>query len=167
MLNEVYLMSSLPSLSFGQTPPIAFEEFNHMAKSELSARSFKVLEQVSMRGMDGKSSKTKLKSMNKMQSGLLKDISEIRNSRTEKRQVSLALLPDTVLEVNPLDREMQIMQWQWENLDALVSGKSFTLTDVIIYKLKLQLLFRMHSFSIERGECVLDSVVNPDKKKKD
>jgi len=167
MLNEVYLMSSLPSLSFGQTPPIAFEEFNNMAKSELPARSFKVLEQVSMRGMDGKGSKVNLKSLTKMQSGLLKDISEIRNSRTVKRQVRLALLPDTVLEVNPLDREMQIMQWQWENLDALVSGKSFTLTDVIIYKLKLQLLYRMHSFSKERGEGVLDSVVNPDKKKED
>ena len=117
--------------------------------------------------MDDKGRKAKLKSLSKMHSGLLKDISEIRNSRTEKRQVSLALLPETVLEVNPLDREMHIMQWQWENLDALASGKSFTLTEVIIYKLKLQLLFRMHSFSKERGEQVLDSVVNPDKKKED
>jgi len=167
MLNEVYLMSSLPSLSFNQTPPMALEEFRNMAKSELPARSFKVLDQVSMRDMVGKGRKTKLKSLSKMHSGLLKDISEIRNSRTEKRQASLAHLPATVLELNPLDREIQIIQWQWENLDALVSGKSFTLTDVIIYKLKLQLLFRMHSFSIERGECVLDSVVNPDKKKKD
>ena len=48
MLNEVYLMSSLPSLSFGQTPPISMEEFGDMAKSELSARSFKVLEKVNM-----------------------------------------------------------------------------------------------------------------------
>ena len=167
MLNEVYLMSSLPSLSFGQTPPIAFEEFNNMAKSELSASSFKVLEQVSMQGMEGKGNKAKLKSLRKMQSGLLKDISEIRNSRVKKRKANLALLPDTVLEVNPLEREMQIMQWQWENLDDLVAGKNFTLTDVIIYKLKLQLLYRMHSFSRERGERVLDSVVNPDKKRED
>ena len=70
MLNEVYLMSSLPSLSFGQTPPIALEEFRNMAKSELSARSFKVLEQVSMRDMDGKGRKTKLKSVSKMHSEL-------------------------------------------------------------------------------------------------
>ena len=98
---------------------------------------------------------------------MLKDISEIRNSRTEKRQASLAHLPATVLELNPLDREMQIIQWQWEKLDAIVAGKSFTLTEVIVYKLKLQLLFRMHSFSKERGEQVLDSVVNPDKKKED
>lgn len=154
-------------MSFGQTPPITLEEFRNMAKSELSTRCFEVLEQVSMREMDGKDSKAKLKSLSKMQSGLLKDISEIRNSRTEKRLASLALLKDNVLDVNPLDREMQIMQWQWENLDAIVSGKSFTLTEVIIYKLKLQLLFRIHSFSRERGKEVLDSVVNPDKKKEE
>ena len=50
MLNEVYLMSSLPSLSFGQTPPIALEEFRNMAKSELSAGSFKALEQYEYAG---------------------------------------------------------------------------------------------------------------------
>ena len=144
-----------------------FEEFRDMAESELSARSFKVLEKVNMQGMDGKGRKTKLKSVNKMHLDLLKDISEIRDSRTEKRPAKLALLPDSVLEANPLDREMEIMQWQWENLDAIVASKSFTLTEVIVYKLKLQLLFRIHSFSTERGVSVLDSVVNPTKKKEE
>jgi hypothetical protein len=102
-----------------------------------------------------------------MHLALLKDISEIRDSRTENRPAKLALLPGSVLEANPLDREVQIMQWQWENLDAVIAGKSFTLAEVIVYKLKLQLLFRMHSFSKERGIHVLDSVVNPQKKKED
>jgi len=167
MLNEVYLMSSLPALSYGQTPPISLEEFRDMAKSELSARSFKVLEQVSMQGVDSKARKAKPKSVDKMLSGLLEDISEIRNSRIEKRQARPALLPGSVLEANPLDREMQIMQWQWENLDDIVTGKTFTLAEVIVYKLKLQLLFRMNSFSTKRGEGVLDSVVNPAVKKED
>ena len=83
----------------------------------------------------------------------------------EKRPARLNLLPGTVLEANPLDREMEIIHWQWDYLDALVASKSFTLSEVIVYKLKLQLLFRMHSFSKERGVKVLDSVVNPQKKK--
>jgi Protein of unknown function (DUF2764) len=167
MLNEVYLMSSLPALSFGQAPPISDEEFRDMAKNELSAKSFETLERMSMRGMDSKGRKAKLKSVNKMHLGLLKDVSEIRNSRTENRQAIPGILPGSVLEANPLDREMQIMQWQWEKLDAIVASKTFTLSEVIVYKLKLQLLFRMHSFSMERGERVLNSVVNPTAKKED
>lgn len=164
MLNEVYLMNSLPSLSFGQAPPISLEEFSDMARSELSARGFKALERVSMRDEDSKSRKIKLKGLHKMHTGLLKDMAEIRNSRMEKRPARLNLLPDTVLEANPLDREIGIINWQWDYLDALVANKSFTLSEVIVYKLKLQLLFRMHSFNKERGIKVLDSVVNPQKK---
>lgn len=167
MLNEVYLMSSLPSLSYGQAPPISLEEFSDMARSELSARSFRALERVSMQEPENKSRKIKLKGLNRMHKGLLKDMAEIRNSRLEKRPARLDLLPDTVLEVNPLDREMEIINWQWEYLDALIASKSFTLSEVIVYKLKLHLLFRMFSFEKKRGEAVLDSVVNPSKKKKD
>ena len=165
MLNEVYLMSSLPSLSFGQAPPVSLEEFSDMARSELSARGFKALSRVSMRDEYSKVRKIKLKGLHKMHAGLLKDMTEIRNSRIEKRPVRLDLLPDTVLEANPLDREMEIIHWQWDYLDALVASKSFTLSEVIVYKLKLQLLFRMNSFNKERGIQVLDSVVNPQKKK--
>jgi hypothetical protein len=165
MLNEVYLMSSLPSLSFGQAPPISLEEFSDMARSELSARSFKSLDRVSMRDEEGMGRKIKLKGLHRMHKGLLKDMAEIRNSRMEKRPARLNLLPGTVLEANPLDREMEIIHWQWDYLDALVASKSFTLSEVIVYKLKLQLLFRMHSFNKERGVQVLDSVVNPQKKK--
>jgi len=167
MLNEVYLISSLPALSYGKTPPISLEEFRGMAKNELSSRSFKVLDQVSIRAVDSKVRKSKVKSVFNMQLALLEDISEIRKSRTENRKAIPGHLPGSLLEVNPLDREMQIMQWQWEKLDAIATGKSFTLAEVIVYKLKLQLLFRMNSFSIKRGEAVLDSVVNPDLKKED
>ena len=85
MLNEVYLMSSLPSLSFGQKPPISLEEFGDMARSELSARSFRVLEQVSMQGEDSDSPGARLKAVNKMMEGMLMDMAEIRDSRMEKR----------------------------------------------------------------------------------
>lgn len=165
MLNKVYLMCSLPALSFGQPPPITLKKFREMAKYELSSRSFNILEQMSMQGSDSNDRKAKMKKVDNMLEGLLKDISEIRNSRNEKRQARPALLPGSLLEANPLDREIQIMQWQWEYLDSLVFGKNFSLAEVVVYKLKLQLLFRMQSFNEERGERVMDSVVNPAEKK--
>ena len=60
-------------------------------------------------------------------------------------------------------REEQIMQWQWEELDTIEAGKTFTFTEVVVYKLKLQIIIRLHSFDKEKGAQVLSSVVNPSK----
>jgi hypothetical protein len=43
-------------------------------------------------------------------------------------------------------------------------GKAFTLSDVIVYKMKLELLFRAMSFDAEKGAAVMSSVFNPSKK---
>jgi hypothetical protein len=56
------------------------------------------------------------------------------------------------------------MQWQWEELDSIVSGKAFTLTEIMVYKLKLQILWRLDSFNSDKGAQVLASVVDPSKK---
>lgn len=167
MLNEVYLMTSLPSLSFGQSPPITLEEFMSTAKSQLSAKSYKILEQVSIQYMESNGKKGKLKRVTALRDDLQQDLSEIRKARTQNRRPRLEQLPGSVLEANPLNREKQIMQWQWEKLDAIESGKSFTLDEVIVYKLKLQLLWRLHSFNAEQGAQVLASVVNPAERKGD
>jgi len=167
MLSEVYLMCSLPSLSFGQSPPITFEEFNDMARSQLSAKQYRMLEQMSMQEMGEEGRKPRLKSVKDMLEGLKKDLMEIREARAVRRQPKPEQLPESVLEKNPLDRELQILLWQWEKLDAMVVGKNFTLADVIVYKMKLQLLFRIQSFKPERGEAVMASVFKPSKKKEE
>ena len=102
-----------------------------------------------------------------MQEDLQKEITRIREARIRNEKAGTGLLPASVLEANPLDRELQIMQWQWEKLEDIQAGKAFTLDEVIVYKLKLELLFRLQSFNVERGTAVLDSVVNPRKKKED
>jgi hypothetical protein len=96
-----------------------------------------------------------------MMEDLQKDLTEIRKARTENKQTLPANLPASLLEANPLDREIQIMQWLWEKLDAIAAGKTFTLSEVIVYKLQLQLLKRLQSFTAERGINVLESVINP------
>lgn len=165
MLSEVYLMCSLPTLSFGQSPPITIEEFRDMAKNQLNARQFKMLEKVSMQDLNAKSGKNRPKSLKQMLDGLQKDLIKIRNARSARQQVKPDHLPASVLEENPLDRELQIMQWQWEKLDAMTVGKAFTLSDVIVYKMKLELLFRTQSFDAEKGAAVMSAVFNPSKKK--
>ncbi|WP_430812567.1 MULTISPECIES: DUF2764 family protein [unclassified Carboxylicivirga] len=167
MSNLVYLMSSLPSLSFGQVPPITMDEFTHDAKNQLSARHFKKLEAVDAYQMPDAGGKHALQRFSRLINKMQEDISEIRTARVHKRTPGLAHLPRTVITANPLEREKLIMRWQWEELDTIQAGEMFTLTDVMVYKLRLQILNRMNSFDAEKGSQVLASVVNPPKKKEE
>ncbi|MCT4648333.1 MAG: DUF2764 domain-containing protein [Carboxylicivirga sp.] len=167
MSNLVYLMSSLPSLKFGEAPPITMEEFTNDAKDQLSAKHFKQLEPLDIFQSADSEGKVGLKSIGTMLGELQEDITEIRTAKAQRRTPNLARLPLAVVNANPLEREKLIMRWQWEELDTIQAGKMFSLTDVMVYKLRLQILNRLNSFDKERGSQVLASVVNPPKKKEE
>ena len=159
MSNMVYLLCSLPSLTFGQAPPISFEEFYSDSQKQLSSGHFKMLEEISLRRIHP-AAKGKLKSISELNAGLQNDLGEIRKAKVEKRHANLAHLPKAVNGLNPLEREKQIMQWQWEELNDLEAGSTFSIINVLVYKLKLQILIRMNSFAQEEGVKVLASVIN-------
>ncbi len=162
MSNMVYLMTSLPSLSLGEAPPITIDEFNDDAKSELSSRHFKALQSVDIQKLEAK---VGVKSISSLLETIKEDLSEVRTAKAQSRQAKPERLPLNALRGNPLEREMQIMQWQWEELQDIEAGKTFTLTEVLVYKLKLQLVERLYSFNKVKGAEVLASVVNPGKNK--
>jgi hypothetical protein len=155
----VYLLCSLPSLTFGQAPPLSFEEFYSDSKKQLSSKHFKMLEEADTQKIDP-GAKGKLQRIFGLNTRLQNDLEEIRDAKTEKRHPNLAHLPKSVTGSNPLEREKQIMQWQWEQLEAIESGSTFAFINVLVYKLKLQILIRMDSFNREQGAKVLASVVN-------
>ena len=163
MSNVVYLMTSLPSLTFGQAPPISMEEFQYDAENQLSARHFKTLESVDMQLMNA--SGKGMKKIAALLSGVQNDLSEARSAKLQNRQPGLGIMPKAVLAGNPLQREQNILRWQWEELDSIEAGKTFTMTEVLVYKLKLQILQRMHLFDDTKGAEVLASVINPSKKR--
>ncbi|MBR8537415.1 DUF2764 family protein [Carboxylicivirga sediminis] len=167
MSNLVYLMCSLPSLKFGQAPPITMDEFTEDARNQLSAKHFKKLEPVDIYQATDSEGKVSLKSIAVMLDDMKEDMAELREAKAQKRTPNLMRLPVTVVHANPLEREKQIMRWQWEELDSIQAGESFTLTEVMVYKLRLQILNRLNSFDKERGSQVLASVVNPPKKKEE
>lgn len=164
MSNMVYLLCSLPSLNFVQVPPISFDDFYYDSKKQLSKKHFRMLETVDLKEMDS-DEKGKLKHFTGLYSDLIGDLTEMRNAKAEKRPTRLAHLPQSVTELNPLDREKQIMRWQWDRLDDLEAGNTFTLVNLFVYKLKLQILHRLHSMEPDRGRQVFESVINDAKKK--
>nr|WP_319509175.1 DUF2764 family protein [uncultured Draconibacterium sp.] len=160
----VYLMTSLPSLSLGEAPPITIDEFNDDAKRQLSSRHFKALQSVDIQKLDAK---VGVKSISSLINSLKEDLSEVREAKAQNRQAKPERMPNALLRGNPMEREMNILQWQWEELQDIEAGKTFTLTEVLVYKLKLQLVERLYSFDEIRGAEVLASVVNPGKNKED
>ena len=148
MSNMVYLMTSLPSLSLGEAPPITIDEFNDDAKRQLSARHFKALQSVDIQKLDAK---VGVRSISSLLETIKEDLSEVRKAKKQSRQAKPERLPLNALRGNPLEREMNIMQWQWEELQDIEAGKTFTLTEVLVYKLKLQLVERLYSFNKVKG----------------
>ena len=164
MSNMVYLMTSLPSLTFGQEPPITLEEFNNDAKDQLSGRHFKTVENTDIQKLKSKSG---IKNIASLFNSTYADLSEARKASAQNRQAKLDRLPKSVLSGNPLEREQNIIKWQWDELTDIEAGKTFTLTEVLVYKIKLQLLIRLNSFSKDKGAKVLAEVVSPEKNKED
>ncbi|MCK3684529.1 DUF2764 family protein [Maribellus sp. YY47] len=160
----VYLMTSLPSLSFDQVPPITIDEFNDEAKSQLSARHFRLLESVDIQQLNTEVGK---KSIASFLQTIKEDLAEVRKAKVQNRQAQPVRLPKSALVGNPLEREIKILQWQWQELLDMEAGKTFTLTEVLVYKLKLQIVSRLHSFNQKEGAKVLASMVNPAKNKED
>lgn len=164
MSNLVYLSCSLPSLSYAQSPPISMEEFNGDARSQLSSGDYKKLEKTDIRLAEGETKNGPVKSISRLFTALQQDVSELRSAKAQSRKPELLRLEKIPKNLNPLEREKQIMQWQWEELDSIVSGKVFTLTELMVYKLKLQILWRLDSFNSTKGAQVLASVVDPSNK---
>jgi len=155
-------MSSLPSLAFGQSPPVSLDSFHSEAKEQLSSKDFKKLKELDLQNLTGAET-GKLEKFAEAIKQIKADMLEIRNAKTTGRSPDVTTLPKTVLDQNPLEREKSIMKWQWDHLTNIDSVEIFTTTEVFVYKLKLQILHRLNSFSAEKGWKLLESVVNPPK----
>ncbi len=115
MSNLVYLISSLPSLTFGQSPPISMDGFYNDAKEQLSSRNFNKLQEIDLQNINEENHFNLKKFVDQLES-LKEDLLEIRNAKKNDRTPAITSIPKTILDQNPLEREKSIMKWQWEQL---------------------------------------------------
>jgi len=59
----------------------------------------------------------------------------------------------------PLEKEIQIMQMQWDKLEELSIGHHFDFESLILYKLKLMILTRWWSFDEKQGFTTFEKVI--------
>lgn len=160
MSNLVYLISSLPNLNFGQIPPMSLDSFHDDAKAQLSSKHFEELHKCDLKNIAETDTKS-LKTFNEIVSQLNADFKEIRKAKRNEQVPALAILSKNELEKNPLEREKGIMKMQWDELTGIDSSETFSFTELLVYKLKLQILHRLNSFNTEKGLEILDKVVEP------
>ena len=171
-----YLVSSLPSLSFQNTEEAKGRVFSLLQKyagvggnekslveildSEaekfLPVSTFYIFQKINLRNiydLEFQQSKSSvLSTFSRFTFDLKNEIKQLRISQKENEEKSLkSNLEKLIGHGTPLEKEIQIMKYQWEKLEELSVGHFSDLEALITYKIKLMILLRWWSFHVERG----------------
>lgn len=169
-----YLMSSLPDLSFLNTEEAkkkvlgllskyvgagaegytAAEMLDREAGKFLPTNAFATFQKLRLRNIheaEFQQSRSKvLATFSAMTFALKKELKIWRIAKQEGRSPS-SRIAAIVGEGTPLEKEVRIIQYQWEQLEELTAGHYADIEAVFAYKLKLLLLERWWSFDTEQG----------------
>lgn len=172
-----YLMSSLPYLSFQHSKELrrkvvtTFQKYAHTPGTNksliellddeackfLSPRAAQIFKELDLQTMHRRAFQ---QSPNKVVAAFARYLFSLKvsllSTRMEEQafrelKQETATLAVELEKGTPLEKEIQIMQLQWEKLEELSIGHHFNLESLIIYKLKLMILDRWWSFNEERG----------------
>lgn len=168
MSNVIYLVTSL-SASFSslesKLPFRSVADFDANAREQLSDSQYKKLIGCDIRNFTNWTGKGALKAFVNNMLSLKTDINNIRKANAERSTPALSELPASIIALNPLQREIAIMNWQWRKLSDIEFNQHFTLTQVMVFRLKLQLMLRFNAFNAEKGAQLLADIVHPTKNK--
>jgi hypothetical protein len=171
-----YLVSSLPNLTFQNSEEARervfglLQKYAGVAADELSpseildneaqkflpASIFKLFQKISLENIHElafqQSKSIVLSSFSKFTFDLKKEIKQWRLSeKGNGGDSSRSSLEKLFGQGTPLEKEIQIMKYQWEKLDELSRGHYTDLEALITYKIKLLILLRWWSFHVEKG----------------
>jgi hypothetical protein len=170
-----YLMSSLPELRFEHTGPTRVhvesllqkytdvpeaelqisEALNHEASKYIRGKRLELLLRLDLDSLHEESFR---KSEHKLLSefacflwNLKKDLFAYRKSTYdgEPHKAMIHGLPE--LDGNPLENEIQLLQFMWDNLEEQASGQYSGFEALLIYKIQLLILERLWSFEARSG----------------
>lgn len=169
----VYLISSLPLLQFGIKPPFSWERFLAMCRDLIPERDWKVLELCGRQTLlEERIDHPALKKWVDFEIGLRNELVKIRAVR-KKIEPAKYLRRDGYSEIalyhlaihshritSLIESEKFLDQERWRKLDDLSFGHYFDLEFLIIYCLKLRILWRWENFAQADKEAQLARVLN-------
>lgn len=171
MSNVIYLVTGLSpyfsSLDKSKLPFKNLAEFDANAREQLSESEYKKMTSCNIRSINDWSGKGALRAYITDSQNLQKDIIKFRKAKQDEYRPNLSHLPESIIALNPLEREIAIMKWQWERLSDVEFLQNFTLTEIIIFRLKFQLVLRYQSFDTNKGSQLLEEVLKRAKSKEE
>jgi hypothetical protein len=148
-----YLVSSLPTIYFDKQPEISINSFLQEAEKWLTIRDYKIISGLSINDVTADKSDPRLSySYKKFEYQLRSDLAGWREAKHinidyKPVYISLAL----ITEGDPLEVEINLLKLRWDFLDARQHEHHFDLEYLLIYYLKLQILYRLAQFNKEKG----------------
>ncbi len=148
-----YLISQLPSLSFGKEASITIDRFLEESQKWLSDRDYQRLLEVNLDSYESsKGDLPVITSFKQYEYQLRHDIASWREAKRRDQDYKPVSFPVSVLkELNPLEAEIKLMEKRWELIDSMERDYNFGLPLVILYYMKLQVLRRYFTFNKEQG----------------
>lgn len=145
-----YLITSLPFLQFNVSPGLNLDQLNSRVSENISKKNFESYQQVDFWNLDVCPTST-ISALRDFKSQLQNEIIEIRKNRATDSKVTTSILPDEFKKLNPLEAESEINRLLWAKMEELAFGHNFDLSEVLMYKMRLQLLIRQFRFDAETG----------------
>ena len=163
MSQYYYAVSSLPFLDFESVPLLTISEFIDICRSTLTEKDFEILNSLNLDGIkDSDSSLPLLKKWVSWEGTLRNEIVRLRADSLDMEAETYLYAVESNTEApglagnaykldSPLLAEESLDRSRWQFLDELESGHYFDLEKLIVYLLRLKILERRTTFTIEKG----------------
>ena len=169
-MNYYFLMASLPTLALDEPPPMSEAELKALCVEHLSARDYRALVALLSDGAEATKNRfvriwqdkeTQLRNaMVRIRAARLQRDPELFLRETAGSDLSCErAAEDAYSKKTPLDREMALDRFRWEQADALAGLDPFTANAVLGYGLKFKLSSRWARIDREQGESQVEALV--------
>ena len=171
MVNRAYfyLVSSLPHLELGQTPPMSSEEFLEHCRDWMTAAAWNALHGVSLLPREHPCCnaerqwhhwETYLRNAVAGERGNALGVDEKQWQRYEA-DVFPGMggeIDECIAAAEPVECEKMLDQLRWRFLDGLIVGHEFDMDRLVVYRLQLLIAEKWAAFSEEAGRACLEDL---------
>lgn len=164
-----YLVSFLPTLSFGKAPEIKIADFLSYCEDHIASDKFQILERIFSEDFPQESDLKILDEWLEVEKKIRNELVVLRANELKKNPLKYIRdraepptkqAKDIFYSESPLDAEIALDSFRWANLENLEVEHYFDLEKIIIYALKLKILSKESLINPDLGEKKLEAILN-------
>ena len=156
MASYYYLISSLPDLRADGEMPITYEEFLGYCRGNVNRSTYELLENLTLSSTEG----PLVEEWALFYGSLTRELNYQRSQKlgknypnpSDKDYLTAQVAAAAISAKTPLEAEKLLLEFEFENLDALVGLHVFDDHVLFGYAIKLKLLERQNCFEQEKGK---------------